>query len=128
MWGINDLASFPNVSTEWDEYVARFGHNFRMLELILNRKGQGNLKIPLLFDGCTCTYWKLPAIDSNEIGKYIKLVDRFKSQDSEKRQLIMSKSKALSFFVSTNKVKINLFNKLKFILNDYITKTKPKGF
>lgn len=64
-WGICDPVAF-NLSEYMGYDLTKLGHNLRMLELIVNRKGEGNKLLPLYFDGAVNYFTPMPAANNKE--------------------------------------------------------------
>lgn len=64
-WGICDPVAF-NISEYMGYDLTKLGHNLRMLELIVNRKGEGNKLLPLYFDGAVNYFTPLPPANDKE--------------------------------------------------------------
>lgn len=64
-WGICDPVAF-NLSEYMNYDLTKLGHNLRILELIVNRKGEGNKLLPLYFDGAVNFFTPLPAATDKE--------------------------------------------------------------
>ena len=58
-WGICDPVAF-NIPEYLGYNLQKLGHFFRIFELIVNRKGQGNKLLPLYFDGAVNYFYVMP--------------------------------------------------------------------
>jgi hypothetical protein len=61
-WGICDPVSF-NINQYLNYDLVKLGHNIRILELIVNRQGQGNGISALYFDGAVNEFQPMPKPD-----------------------------------------------------------------
>lgn len=76
LWGISNPGSFQNLD-EWHHYrLDRFKRKyFRVFEIIMNRFGEGNITVPLFFDGAVNYYIPLPAATKKLNDKEIENTD-----------------------------------------------------
>lgn len=87
LFGITDVAKYlGKATTIWDDYSKLFPNNFRVVELLLNRKGTGKLQFPVFFDGMTCYFEMLPPIGDERMTRFINLAKRIADEDNAKRE------------------------------------------
>lgn len=64
-WGICDPVAF-NITEYLGYDLTKLGHSLRILELIVNRKGEGNKLLPLYFDGAVNFFTPMPSATNKE--------------------------------------------------------------
>ena len=87
-------------SHELDNYlgydIRKFKDSIRFLEVVLNREGQSNGIVALLFDGATCTIKELPKPDdSKALDNVYKYLDRIRNVVKQNKIFFIYKFKKL---------------------------------
>lgn len=79
-FGICDPVSF-NIDNYLGYDLHRLGHNLRILELIVNRFGQGNQILPLYFDGAVNSFKELPKpTDTQALEVFYKQIEKINNK------------------------------------------------
>jgi len=89
-WGICDPYAYN--MTEYLGYdLTKLKHNFRVLELLCNRRGEANKLLPLYFDGAVCYFNVLPApTDKEKLEKVYKLIESNDSKTVQQKSQILT--------------------------------------
>ena len=76
--------------------ITKLKGNVRFLEVVLNREGQSNGIVALLFDGATCTVKELPKPDDNKaLDNVYKYLDRIRNVVKQNKIFFIYKFKKL---------------------------------
>lgn len=74
--------------------IQKLKGNVRFLEIVLNREGQSNGIVALLFDGATCTIKELPKPDDiRELEKIYRYLDNIRNKQKDKLFIFINKLK-----------------------------------
>lgn len=96
-FGLTDPAAFE-VSEYLGYNIPKLGHNFRLVELILNRSGEGNKIVPLYFDGAVNYFAPMPLpSESDKLEKVYNHIERLKQEESKRER------NSVSFFIKVLK-------------------------
>ena len=96
--------------------VHRLKQYFRVLEVVINRAGAGNVICPLYFDGAINFYEELPLpTDGNSLKNFYSRIDNINSSRIKKVLMAFGKSNKSNIFVTLKKIKNgkHLFNSWK---------------
>lgn len=89
-FGLTDPAAFE-VPDYMGYNIAKLGHNLRLIELILNRSGEGNKIVPLFFDGAVNYFAPMPLPSEtdklNEVYSYINKLKQLEKQQQERQSV-----------------------------------------
>lgn len=95
-FGLTDPAAFE-VADYFNYNIAKLGHNLRLVELILNRSGEGNKIVPLFFDGAVNYFAPMPLpTESEKQEKVYKHINELKQLEQQERH-------SVSFFLKVLK-------------------------
>lgn len=96
--------------------VHRLKQYFRVLEVVINRAGAGNVICPLYFDGAINFFEELPLpTDGNTLKNFYSRIDNINSSKIKKVLMAFGKSNKSNIFVTLKKIKNgkHLFNSWK---------------
>lgn len=92
-FGLTDPAAFE-VADVLGYNIPRLGHNFRLLELISNRSGEGSKLAPLYFDGAVNFFAPMPLpAEKDKLERIYKHVEELKKLEFKQER------KSVSFFL-----------------------------
>lgn len=96
-FGLTDPAAFE-VSDCMGYNIPKLGHNFRLIELILNRSGEGNKIVPLFFDGAVNYFAPMPLpYEKEKLEKVYRHIEELKQEESRQER------NSVSFFIKVLK-------------------------
>ena len=97
-FGLTDPAAFEVVDS-FGYNIVKLGHNFRLVELILNRSGEGNKIVPLYFDGAVNYFAPMPLpSEVDKLEKIYRHIEELKQQERAQQE-----RKSVSFFLKVLK-------------------------
>lgn len=96
-FGLTDPAAFE-VNDYFGYQINRFGHFFRLVELISNRSGEGSKMVPLYFDGAVNFFAPMPLpTETQKLERIYRHIENLKTSE------VKTERKSVSFFLNVLK-------------------------